>query len=141
MNYQKSSLSIYNTASQTLATNTPVNFINAQKTGCSIQFNGTTSITLNRPGLYYVNLSATGVESGTAGNITIQMYNNGVAVPGATATEYSGDTSSIENLSFGAIIEVKPSCPSTNNTAVLTFINTGTGTTYSNVIVNIFKLA
>lgn len=141
MNYQKSSLSVYNTSTQTLATNTPVAFINAQKTGCSIQFNGTTSITLSRPGLYYVNLSATGVESGTAGNITIQMYNNGVVVPGATATEYSGDTSSIENLSFGAIIEVKPSCPSTNNTAVLTFINTGTGTTYSNVIVNVFKLA
>lgn len=142
MNNQKSSLSVWNSTSQTIVTNSSLNFLNYQKTGCSIKFNsGSASINLAKPGLYYVTLSATGVEGGTAGDITIQMFNNGIAVPGATASENSATTTSIVNLGFSSIILVKPSCPTTSNSSVLTFVNTGVGATYSNVIANVFKLA
>ena len=142
MNYQKSTLNAYTTTLQAVATDTPVSFTGAKRTGCSILFSpGSTSVTLIKPGLYYVNMSATGVVTTSSGNITLQLYNNNTAVLGASASSTSASTSSEVNLSFSTIVEVKPSCPSIDNTQVLTIVNTGQGATYSNLNLNIFKLA
>ena len=142
MSFQKSTLSAWTNTTQVLDTNIPVTLTTSTKTGCSILFNnGSTSITLNKCGLYYIDVSANATEGGTAGNITLQLFNNSIAIPGALATETSGTATDVINLSFSKIIEVKPSCPAINNTSVLTIVNTGVTATYTNVIVNIFKLA
>lgn len=142
MSFQKSTLTAWTNTTQTLNTNIPITLTTSTKTGCSILFNnGSTSITLDKCGLYYINVSANAVEGGTAGDITLQLFNNSIPVTSALATETSGTATDVVNLSFSKIIEVKPSCPAINNTSVLTIVNTGIDAIYSNIIVNIFKLA
>ena len=78
--------------------------------------------------------------SGTAGNMTIQLFNNGVAVPGAIATSYSGAVDQDENLSFSTIIRVLPSCRIVDNSVTLTVQNTGVEAIFNSLNIVITKL-
>lgn len=104
-------------------------------TGCTVTHDeGSQVFNLNKPGYYYVAFN--GITLGKEGAV-IQLYNNGVAVPGAI----SASTDSVEeNLAFSTIIKVKPSCCYVDNTAKLTFINNGADTTLINANVVITKL-
>lgn len=142
MNYQKSTLSAFSQINQTVSANTPLTFANSEKTGCSIQFtSGGTSISLIKPGLYYVEFSASGTTSSSSGNIALQLFKNGNPISGALAFANSTSTTDAENLSFGKIIQVNPCCPSNNSPTVLTVVNTGVGAIYSTASINVFKLA
>lgn len=142
MNFQKSSVSAWNTSSQTLTTNEALNLADSKKTGCSIKFSsGSSSITLLKPGLYYISVTASALESGTAGDITIQLTKNGKPVTGALSSANSATTTDLVNLSFGKLIGVGSGCPFNADTTTLRILNTGVGATFSNVNVNIFKLA
>lgn len=142
MNYKKSSVSAWNTTSQTLPANTTVVLTNSKNTGCSIKFApGTSSFTLLRPGLYYISVTASGAQSATDGNLTIQLFSNGMPVAGALSTANSSSATDTEALSFNKLIEVKPMCPVNSDPIVLTIVNTGVSATYTNFNVNLFKLA
>lgn len=140
--YQKSSVDAYTQANQTVAAGIPISFANGTVTGCSIQFTpGSTSFKIVKPGLYLVNFSAFGVQAGTTGSLAVQMLRNGVSVPGALSAVNSSSATDTEPLAFSKIVQVAPSCPAADNSAVLTFANTGVAATYNNVQVTIVKLA
>ena len=133
-------ISSYNTTSQAIATNGLLNFTTDRiLTGCTVTRDGQT-FQLNKPGYYYVTFNAVAAATITVGELTVELYNNGVAVPGAEAsytTTTAGDNS---NYAFSTIIRVLPSCCVVNNTARLTVVNTGVDATYTNVNINITKL-
>lgn len=109
--------------------------------GCAITHTpGSTTIILNEPGLYLVNFDADGYVTGETGVLTAQLFKNGVAVPGATATSSLTSATNIETVGFSKIIQVKPSCCVVDNTASLTFVNTGVASTYTTINVNVIKL-
>ena len=81
------------------------------------------------------------ITGATAGAITVNLLKNGVALPGATATQTSASATDIRTVNFSKIVQVLPSCCAINNTTTLTFQNAGLDTTYSNVNVVITKLA
>lgn len=140
--YQKSTLDAYTTTDTAVVVNglLPLEQ-NSILTGCSIKHApGSSTITLAKPGLYLVAFNADGSTSGTAGNLAVQLYQNGVAVPGAVSTVSSDTAADLETISFTKIILVKPSCCSIDNTAYLTFVNTGVASLYTNINVDVVKL-
>lgn len=142
MNYQKSSVSAWNTTSQPLTANATAVLTNSKTTGCSIRFtSGSSSFLLLKPGLYYIDVTASGAQNGTVGNITLQLFSNGMPVPGASSTANSTTATDVEGLSFSKLIEVRPTCPVNSDPVSLTIVNTGVSATYSNINVNLFKLA
>ena len=126
----------YTNTSQTIAPEGLLSFAtNDVLTGCTVLHSaGSTSFTLKRPGFYYVSFTGTGA-------ITVNLLKNGVALPGATATQTSASATDIRTVNFSKIVQVLPSCCAINNTTTLTFQNAGLDTTYSNVNVVITKLA
>lgn len=101
---------------------------------------GSTVFTLNRPGYYLVSFNASGVTSGTAGNMIAQLTNNGTDVEGAMASAYSGAATEDGSLAFTTLIRVKPSCCMVNNAANLRVENTGVAADYGTAAMTIVKL-
>lgn len=145
-NFQKSALDTYTIQETAVATNAALPLeLNYISTGSSISHTaGSTTINLLKSGLYLVTFSAVGAESTTAGEVTIQLYRNGVAVPGALATITSANTTDALNFSFTSLIQTKDVCPcaSVGNPSIpLTFMNMGVAATFSNIKVTVTKLA
>lgn len=133
-------LSSYNTTSQAIVSNGLLDFTTDRiLTGCTATRDGQT-FQLNKPGYYYVTFNAVAAATTTVGELTIELYNNGVAVPGAEASYTTTTAGENANYAFSTIIRVPPSCCIVNNTARLTVVNTGVDATYTNVNINITKL-
>jgi hypothetical protein len=134
----------YNTTGVEVNANSPVTFENVTvETGCTATCTpGSTTIYLNRPGYYMVQFNGYGnIETAaTNGTLEISMYNNGTEVPYANALAASTSPADIENIQFSTIVRVLPSCPSIDNDAALTFVNTGAEATYYNINVTVTKL-
>ena len=132
----------YSNVSKTFNANEVLTFTNNKiLTGCTVtHIEGTGKFVLNKPGYYYVSFNTNGSTSGTAGNMTVQLFNNGVAVPGAIATSYSGAVDQDENLSFSTIIRVLPSCRIVDNSVTLTVQNTGVEAIFNSLNIVITKL-
>lgn len=120
----------------------PLNTVTLQK-GCSAVISGASTIALNKAGIYMVSVNASGATSATAGDISLQLYVDGVAVPAAVATTNSTATTDTEALSFVDLVQVKetnkPCCCATSPTAV-TIMNVGEGATWSTVNVVVTKV-
>lgn len=133
-------ISSYNITSQAVATNGLLTFTTDRiLTGCTATRDGQT-FQLNKPGYYYVTFNAVAAATTTVGELTVELYNNGVAVPGAEASYTTATAGDVFNYAFSTIIRVPPSCCMVDNTAKLTLVNTGVDATYSNVNINITKL-
>lgn len=148
--FLKSLLTIYNDENQTLANGVPATFTKIYvDDGVSISTpltNNTSSTTiyLNKKGRYLVQFNAVAVENGTAGEVAMQVYRNGVAVPSAYSASYSTSTTDSRAISSQTIIEVNNVCPCCGNGVdkiPLTFVNVGVDAIYSYVSVTIIKLA
>lgn len=140
--YQKSSVDAYNPNQQSVAVGGLITLTNGTVTGCSMAFSeGSNQIRINRAGLYQVTFSAYGVENGTTGNVTVQMYNNGSPVAGAVSSFNSTAATDIGAISFSKLVQVAPSCGVCNNSVALTFVNTGVAADFGNVQVDVVKLA
>lgn len=99
-----------------------------------LRLNGN-GITAAERGFYKANVSVTAAPT-AAGIVTVTMFNNGVAVPGATASGSVSTANNPTNLSFTADIYVPCSGPAANLTLVLT----GTASNVTNVAVTVEKL-
>lgn len=134
----------FSNTSQTVVTDQLLNFNNNTiQTGCTATHAaGSSSISLNKPGYYMVSFNADGVESGTAGNITVQLNGNGTAIQGAEATANSAAVADVVNLKFTALVQVMPNCcgNQTNTPYTLTFANTGVGAIFTNAAVSVTKI-
>lgn len=117
MAFNKSSLSTYSIADQTVAAGDFIKFdINRVHTGYSIKHcPGSSVITLASAGLYSgaFNANFTADASGPA---TFQLYRNGVAVPGAVA-EHQATADVPIAVAFPILELVRPSCVAVDNTA------------------------
>lgn len=130
----------YTITNQIVTTDDTLNFnVTKVLTGCTVKHaEGSPSFTLTKPGYYYITFNAD-ILGTDAGDVTAELINGSVAVPGATATTTIavGDTASI---AFATIVRVLPSCAAIDNTTTLTILNSGVGATYTNANINITKL-
>lgn len=143
-------LGLKNTTSQTVLTNGLINLGTTYRKYCKRTpqclptfVSSGTSVTLNGTGIYHITATLTG--SGTAaGVLTAQLYENGVAIPGAisSSTITTADTE-IRSLTIDYYIKVDSECilgtwaVSPKN---LTLVNTGIGATYTSVVFNVEKV-
>ena len=134
-------ISSYTIADQTVAVDGLLRFdINRILTGCTVRHaDGTPTFTLTKPGYYYITFNGT-ITDTAAGNVTVQLLNGGVAIPGATASAVIAATTDEQSFAFATIIKVLPSCCAIDNTTTLTIANTGIEATYSVANLNITKL-
>lgn len=113
------------------------------KKGCTAERTGTTSIQLNKCGVYMVSFDGSSSITGTtAGNIVVQMMKNGVLQPQAISTNNSTSSTDVESLSFVTLVQVSESntCDCCSSPTVLTFVNTGVGATYTQANVCVTKI-
>ena len=140
-----------NTGSQTVLADSTINLgTPAYRKYCKRTCQGlptfdatSTGITLNGQGIYHI--TAAFVGAGTvAGDLTVQMYDNGEIVTGATSTETITTANTEQRtLVIDYFVKVDTACVLGNLSVVsktLTFRNTGVGATFSNVVVNIEKV-
>lgn len=132
----KATLIAYNNASQVVTANSTISTPITSAEGCGIKFNNAATIT--RAGTYLINISASALAT-TAGDLRLQLVNNGSNVPGAVATA-TGTTTGTVNLNVNYLLTVKRSCSCIDNKAVLTLLNAGVGATYSNVVMTIARV-
>lgn len=128
-----------NTSLQTVPVNASLNLGNTLvRECCDISHeSGSTAIVFRRPGTYSIHINATAVAT-AAGPVTVTMQVNGVNYPGALATENITAVGNSATLAFEAAIRVAPNCPAVCSVPTsVTFISSGTATTYSNVAVTV----
>lgn len=134
-------ISSYNATTQTVDAGAAYVFdTNRIVTGCTVgHVAGASTITLNKPGYYYVTFNTTFTTTAT-GEVTVELQNGGTAVPGANGTVTIASVGDTNSIAFATIIRVLPSCCMVDNTAKLTFVATGIALDATTANVNITKL-
>lgn len=110
-----------------------------EQTGCTATANTpTNTINLNKAGFYLVHFNAV-ISNDNAINefISVIMQNKGVDISSAQAGATSSSDTDIENIDFTALIRVRPSCCSVDNSARLQFKVTGSNALvyFANVVI------
>lgn len=111
--------------------------------GTRVYDNTSTGVTLNWNGIYKV--TATLIGTGTeAGDVTVQLFSNGLAVPGAISTEtITTPDTEFRTFTIDKFILVNNAevlgCNSTL-AQTLTLENTGVGATFTNVTFDVVKV-
>lgn len=142
--YQKSTLSAYTNSVQSVIAQGSVLFNNNDVlTGCSISHAaGSSTIQLNKAGLYLIEFNADASTTATSGGtITLQLFKNGVIVPGAESTSTATSNTAVNTLSFSKVIQVLNSCNCVNNQTNITVVNTNSAISMSNANIVVVKLA
>lgn len=86
--------------------NTAVPFNNVKiKKGCTAALSGPATFQLNKRGVYCVKLDAYG-EAAAAGEISLQLYKNGVAQPDAIS-QATGAVGENDTLHFSTLVQVE----------------------------------
>jgi hypothetical protein len=101
--------------------------------GCAVALNGN-AIACSERGYYDVDVSITANPT-VAGTVTATLYNNGVAVPGATASASVTTAGNPVALPINALVRV-PCC---SNAATLSLVLTGNASIVNNVSVVVEK--
>lgn len=101
--------------------------------GCDVALNGN-SVNITGAGYYDVDASVT-VTPTAAGTVTVTLYKNGVAVPGATASETAAANGTVD-LSIPAL--VRQSCCAAGS--ALTLVLTGAAATVNNVALRVQRI-
>lgn len=142
-------IGLRNTSTQTVDVDGLVNIgtvyrKNSIKDDCCVSTfsNDTTTLSLNHKGIYHITVTAI-VSAPVAGNVTLQLFANGVEIQGALATEtITTATTEFHTLTIDTYVLV-------NNANILgiwsaspvnlTLVNTDVESTISNVVVNATK--
>lgn len=142
-------IGLSNPTSQTVLTDGIINLGSvyrqySNKNRCGVKPFSTTSnsVSLQQQGMYHV--TATFVGTGTeAGVVTVQLLQNGVAVPGAFSSETitTADTELRTFVIDYYILVNSADLLGSNSTVIetLSFQNTGVGATFTSAIVNVTK--
>lgn len=138
--YDKSALDASTGVGQILAADEYVSYVvNNILDGCSIAHEtGSETVKLLKRGLYQVSFNADVVPT-AAGDIALQLVNNGGDIGGAVAT-VTGAAGDTYNLAFTALVKVKPSCCAVDNTGNLKVQISAAGTV-SNAHIVVVKMA
>lgn len=131
----KSAIYVANTGTQSVPVDGTISLGSIiRRFGCGVDLNGT-GITISEPGYYEVNVSVTAAPT-AIGPVTVTLLNNGVAVPGAIASEAVSTANNPTNLSLDSIVRVF--CGS--GTGSLTLVLSGTDSNVTNVATVVTKL-
>lgn len=122
-----------NSASTAATLNAPVEIGSIiHKYGCAIH-SDSSSFRITDSGYYDIDVSAT-FTAAVPGDVTLNVYSNGVLIPGATATEtVTTANTEIRSVHFSAT--TKLNC--WRDTKMLTIVATGTAPTITNIAVQI----
>lgn len=105
---------------------------------------GTASVSLNRVGLYAIQIDANlAATPATGGTLSIALYRDGTPITGAVAIETATSNTDIHNLNIAApLVKVSPiNCCSRNcNPVTITVVNTGDAATLSNIALSAVKI-
>lgn len=101
--------------------------------GCDVALNGN-AVNITGAGYYDVDASVT-VTPTAAGTVTITLYKDGVAVPGATASETAAANGTVD-LSIPAL--VRQVCCAAGS--ALTLVLTGAAATVNNVALRVQRI-
>lgn len=125
-------LEYYNTAEQALTANTAIEFPNkVARTNCVVAVTNGTTFTISKPGYYRIKYDGI-VEASAAGEIEVQLYINGTAVPYVYTAMTAAAASDVVPLSLETILRVPCSCAAVDNTKNITIVNTGLAATSTN---------
>lgn len=132
---------IYSATSQGYTQNQPIIFTTPRFVDCRVRNSGNTSFTISAPGVYVLTFHATASSTTAASPFTVQLYRNGVAVPGVVTTITSTAAGDVQTLSAQTMVSVLPSCASINNTTSLQWVVTSAEPgTVTNADFTIFRL-
>lgn len=143
-------LGLKNTTSQTVLTNGLINLGTTYRKYCKRTpqclptfVSSGTSVTLNGSGIYHITTTLVGTGT-AAGVLTAQLYENGVAIPGAiSSSTITTANTELRTLVIDYYIKVDSECILGNWTVApktLTLVNTDVGATYTNVLFNVDKV-
>ena len=132
----KATFEAYNSSPQALVENGIVEFASYETTGCGISAVGSTGVRLKKSGNYLITVSAT---IGGTGNVSLQLFRDGVAIPYALATANSTGVATPQAISFTKLIKVNESCRCVDNATTLTVRNVGVDATVTDIIVDVIK--
>lgn len=116
-----------------------------KKNNCGIRTFDTTStsVTLQHQGIYHVTVTAIG-SGDAAGDVTIQLLENGEPITGILSTEtITTPTTEFRTFVLDAFILVDNACllgSSTTLAKTISLQNTGVGATFTSVVVNVEKV-
>lgn len=135
----------YNIATQTVASGDAVTFaVNGVQTGCTAtHIPGSTTISLNRPGYYYITAVAE-ITSATAGtDVELGLYGNGELIQGTNTIVTIAAADAVATIPINTIVRVVPNCCSApdNVPFAITVVNTSANNeTISNITLTITKV-
>lgn len=133
----KSAIYVVNPSAQNVAVNGIISLGTViRRFGPNLTLSGD-AININGAGYYDIDASIT-VAPTAAGNVTVTVYKDNVAVPGGTATETIETANNIVNLSISSL--VREACPCCEGLSNLTFVLTGTAASVTNIAVVVEKL-
>ena len=122
-----------NTSSQVLTAGQNINFgLPVRRYGKNIQISGGNNITINGEGYYPIDANVT-FQAGANGTAVLQVYENGVAIPGATASIQTA-ANTVYSLEVPTVVRIR-CCEE----KVITAAITGIGTTTTNAAIRIEK--
>ena len=138
-----------NFASQDVSTNGIVQLGNVYRRYCK-RINGTrtfefdnSDIILQQSGIYHVTVTAVG-SGDAAGTLAIQLYENGIAIPGAFSNEtITTPDTELRTLVIDHYVLVDSACVlgcSSTLAKALSIVNTGIDATFTSVVVNVEKV-
>ena len=133
----KSAIYIANTSAQNVAVNGIINpGTIIRRFGQNLGLSGN-AIQIDGAGYYDIDVSITAAPT-AAGNVTVTMLKDGVAIPGATATQSTTAANNPVNLSISSL--VREFCPCCDGLSNLAFVLTGPAASISNVALVVEKL-
>lgn len=131
----KSAIYVANTGAQAVAVGGTLSLGSIiRRFGCAVDLVGN-GVNLTAPGYYAVNVSVTAAPT-AIGTVTATLFDNGVAVPGATASAAVSTANNPVNLSFESLVRVLCNGGSGSLSVVLT----GTAANVTNVAMVVEKL-
>lgn len=104
--------------------------------GCNFNLSGN-AIRIAGEGYYEFNTSIT-LAPTTEGEVTVTAYKDGVAIPGAIASETAAAAGDLVNLSLDFIL--REGCPCCDSGSNITFVLTGTAASVTNIAITGDKL-
>lgn len=132
-------LYVANTTDQSVAANGQIALGSViRRTGCSqVSLNGNT-IQLEGTGYFEVTVSSTFTSPAATSTISVALYQDGVQVPGAEASDYISTADTIaRDISFTCVVR-NTCCKSFSS---LTLINIGAAASFNNVAVVVKRIA
>ena len=117
-------------------------FIKKNTCGIKTFENDTTSLTLQQEGIYHITTTLVG-SGAEAGDITVQLFEDGVAIPSAFSTQtITTPDTELRTFVIDYFILVNEGCILGRRTTIpktITLLNTGVGATFTSVVVDVVK--